>query len=97
MLFFQQIINSQSAGLVEKSRDMGATWTTVAFSVWLWLFRPGSAIGFGSRKELLVDRLGDMDSIFEKIRYTIKMLPGFLLPRRIRFEQKLFIYEVVES
>ena len=80
VLFFQQIINSQSAGLVEKSRDMGATWTTVAFSVWLWLFRPGAAIGFGSRKELLVDRLGDMDSIFEKIRYTIKMLPGFLLP-----------------
>ena len=81
VLFFQQIIDSQSAGLVEKSRDMGATWTTVAFSVWLWLFRPGAAIGFGSRKELLVDRLGDMDSIFEKIRYTIKMLPGFLLPR----------------
>lgn len=78
--FFLQLIENQSGGLIEKCRDMGATWTAVAFSVWLWRFRSGASIGFGSRKELLVDRLGDMDSIFEKIRYTISMLPGFLLP-----------------
>ncbi len=38
-------------GLVEKSRDMGATWLCCAFSVWLWLFHPGAAVGWGSRKE----------------------------------------------
>jgi hypothetical protein len=80
VLFFQQLIEEQCSGLIEKCRDMGATWTAAAFAVWLWRFRAGASIGFGSRKEMLVDRLGDMDSIFEKIRFIIKMLPAELLP-----------------
>ena len=80
VVFLSQLIDSKSSGLIEKCRDMGATWTCVAFSVWLWSFRPGASVGFGSRKEMLVDRVGDMDSIFEKIRYTVGKLPGFLLP-----------------
>ena len=28
-----------ASGLIEKSRDMGATWLCVAFSVWLFLFQ----------------------------------------------------------
>ena len=78
--FFLDLLKHDISGLVEKSRDMGATWTAVCFSVWLWLFHPGASIGFGSRKEMLVDRTGDMDSIFEKIRFTLKNLPPFLLP-----------------
>jgi len=38
-------------GLVEKSRDMGLSWLTVAVSVWMWLFHPQVIVGFGSRKE----------------------------------------------
>jgi len=67
-------------GLVEKSRDMGVTYLNIAFAVWLWLFHPGSKIGFGSRKEQLVDRLGDPDSIFEKIRVILRNLPKQFLP-----------------
>lgn len=74
-------IEGSENGLVEKSRDMGATWVCVALSVWLWLYFDGASIGWGSRKEMLVDRLGDPDSIFEKIRMTIRYLPEFLLPR----------------
>ncbi len=81
VIFFDQLLKNESAGLVEKARDMGATWVAVAFAVWIWLYKPGASIGFGSRKELLVDRLGDMDSIFEKIRWTVSMLPGFILPK----------------
>lgn len=58
---------------------MGATWLTAAFAVWMWLFRPGSAIGFGSRKLELVDKLGDPKSIFEKIRFILRHLPPWLL------------------
>ena len=79
--FLIDLIDNQTGGLVEKCRDMGATWVAVAFSVWLWRYRSGASIGFGSRKEMLVDRLGDMDSIFEKIRFTISQLPAFLLPK----------------
>ncbi len=67
-------------GLVEKARDMGATWLSCAFSVWLWLFHPNSAIGWGSRKESLIDRLGDPSSIFEKMRMILDNLPDFMLP-----------------
>lgn len=62
-------------GLVEKSRDCGVTWLSVGLSVSLWCLHDGIAIGFGSRKESLVDKLGDPDSIFEKIRHYVSNLP----------------------
>lgn len=74
-------VQTQTSAPVEKSRDSGATWIASAFAVWLWLFHPGSTVGFGSRKEILVDRNGDLNSIFEKIRSIIKYLPPWLLPQ----------------
>jgi phage terminase large subunit len=71
---------AQEDGLVEKSRDMGVTWLCVAHAVHGWLFRPGFAAGFGSRKLDLVDKLGDPDSIFEKIRILVAGLPPWMLP-----------------
>jgi len=78
--FYMGLIDEEEDGLIEKARDMGASWVSVVFSVWLWLFRPGSSVGWGSRKEILVDRRGDPDSIFEKLRMVIRYLPPFLLP-----------------
>ena len=75
-----ECMSNQEDGLIEKSRDMGATWMACSFSVWLWLFVPGSAVGWGSRKEALVDRLGDPGSIFEKMRAILRELPPSLLP-----------------
>lgn len=68
------------SGLVEKCRDMGATWECCSFSVCMWLFSEGSAVGFGSRKEQLVDKIGDPDSIFQKIRMLLDGIPSFFLP-----------------
>lgn len=79
--FIIALIERQESGLVEKARDMGATWILCAISVWLWLFWPGSSVGWGSRKEQLVDRIGDPDSIFEKMRMLIKGLPPEFLPK----------------
>lgn len=78
--FLLACLNGETDGLIEKCRDAGATWVCVAFSVWLWLFWPGIAIGWGSRKEQLVDKLGVMDSIFEKLRAVIRGLPPEFLP-----------------
>lgn len=80
--FLKACVDEQQNGLVEKSRDMGATWLCCAFSVWLWLYWPGAAVGWGSRKEQLVDKIGDPDSIFEKMRILIRHLPKFMLPAR---------------
>lgn len=71
---------TRTSAPVEKSRDSGATWMAAAFSVWMYLFTPGSSVGFGSRKEELVDLAGNPDSIFEKIRTIIRNLPWYLKP-----------------
>jgi hypothetical protein len=73
---------TKTSAPVEKSRDSGATWMAACFAVWLWLFYPGSITGFGSRKEILVDRNGDMNSIFEKVRTIIRLLPVYLKPKK---------------
>ncbi len=49
-------------------------------SVHLWRFYPGASVGWGSRKQDLVDKLGVVDSIFEKQRMIIKGLPRFFWP-----------------
>jgi phage terminase large subunit len=62
-------------GLTEKSRDMGVSWLSVALSCTLCLFHEGLAIGFGSRKEEYVDKLGSPKSLFWKGREFLKLLP----------------------
>ena len=71
---------AKEGGLVEKSRDTGVSWLCCAFAVHRWLFRDGQAIGFGSRKEIYVDRAGDPDSLFEKLRILIDCLPPWMRP-----------------
>lgn len=78
--FVYEALEDKEKGLWEKSRDYGATWVACGLSVWAWLYRPGSSVGWGSRKETLVDKLGDPDSIFEKIRQIIRALPPELRP-----------------
>ncbi|TNC14897.1 TerL protein [Methylobacterium terricola] len=82
--FLLECVKAEENGLVEKARDMGATWVCCAFSVWLWLFWPGAAVGWGSRKEQLVDRIGDADSIFEKMRIIVRGLPRQFWPAGFR-------------
>ncbi len=67
--------------LVEKTRDMGVSWLVVTVFLWFWL-QPISGNDFliGSRKFELVDRKGAQDTLLEKIRYNLKLLPPPLLP-----------------
>lgn len=66
---------AREPGLSDKSRDMGLTWMLASLIATLGLFNDGFAAGFGSRKEDLVDKAGDPDSIFYKIRMFISNLP----------------------
>lgn len=80
LVFLDECVRDQENGLIEKARDMGATWLACGWSVHHWLFVPDFAIGFGSRKEDLVDQPGILDSIFEKIRALIRRVPDIFLP-----------------
>ncbi len=62
-------------GLVEKTRQAGISWVTVALACTLCLFHPGLVIGFGSRKQELVDSLNDPKSLFHKARLFLSHLP----------------------
>ena len=68
-------------GLVEKSRDCGVSWLVIGWLTSMWLFEPGFSGGLGSRKEDLVDRKGDPDSLFEKIRLFLAGLPREFMPK----------------
>lgn len=79
--FVYQLIDEQENGLVEKCRDIGATWLACAISLHLFIFWHDEAVGWGSRKQELVDKLGDPDSIFEKMRLMLRRLPDIWRPK----------------
>lgn len=67
--------------LVEKSRKMGATWVIELGAEFMWHFRGGQSILFGSNKEDNVDMFGNPASLFGKLDYFLDKLPGWLRPR----------------
>lgn len=87
--FFEALRRDQESGLIEKARDMGATWVACAYCVWCLKYIGNDAIGWGSRKEALVDKLGDPDSIFEKMALIIKRLPPEMRPKVQRSNLKI--------
>jgi len=78
--FLHELREHGESGLIEKCRDAGATWLACGYSIWSWLFIDDDAIGWGSRKQELVDKIGDTSSIFEKMRKIIERLPDIWMP-----------------
>lgn len=66
---------AQEGGVVPKSRDVGASWVFMATAVTLCLFNKGLHIGFGSRKEEYVDKLGAPKALFPRARIFLEYLP----------------------
>lgn len=72
---------NKEPGLLEKSREIGASWICISLSICIWIFEPGSKIAFGSWKENKIDKIGDNDSIFEKGRMILRYLPSEFIPK----------------
>lgn len=66
---------ARESGLIEKSRDIGATWIAISLSCALCIFHDGVSIGFGSRKREYVDLTGSMKPILPKGRWFMEHLP----------------------
>ena len=74
--------------LIEKSRDMGASWMCLTVFYWRWLFRSMQSFLMVSRKEALVDGAGD--SLFAHIDFLMKGTPTWMVPTFKRNKLKLY-------
>lgn len=67
---------NQEPGITEKSRDCGLSWLAVGTAATICITRPGIVMGFGSRKEDYVDKIGDPKALFWKAREYVANLPA---------------------
>lgn len=65
----------QEKGTTVKSRDMGVSWLSIALGCTLSMLYEDVVIGYGSRKEEYVDKIGDPKSMFWKAREFCSLLP----------------------
>lgn len=71
---------------VEKSRDMGISWVTLAIILWFWLFESGFTAHLGSRIQDYVDD-GTAKSLFWKLEYMIRHIKDTaLLPKAFKLK-----------
>lgn len=83
--FLEDSVRGKTDLVCEKSRDVGVSYLNVLFAVHRWLFVPGFKSTFCANKFDQVDRRGDPDSIFEKIRIVVRGLPKWMLPKGFAF------------
>lgn len=77
--FYNQYLNNKG-GLVEKTRDAGATWLFVLCFVNEWRWRDGFSAGVGSNKLNAVNEKDNPKSIFTKIRQLLDSMPVWWMP-----------------
>lgn len=73
--WFLDLWKRRKPGLTEKSREMGLSWLTIALAATMCLFNDGVTVGFGSRKQEYVDKIGDPKSLLHKARQFINFIP----------------------
>ena len=83
LLRFENCVAEGEDILIDKSRDMGASWCCIDHIHWLMLFRrshkPTELLEM-SRNEDYVDKPGNMKSLFQKHDYINQWLPDWMRP-----------------
>jgi hypothetical protein len=75
------VIRRQTSGVVEKSRDEGATVGALDWMVHKWLMVSGFSAFLVSANEDLVDTNKNPNTLFEKIRFQLRLTPSWQLPK----------------
>lgn len=83
LLRFENCVAEGEDILIDKSRDMGASWCCADYLHWLMLFRrsekPTELLEM-SRNEDYVDKPGNMKALFQKHDYINQWLPEWMRP-----------------
>lgn len=72
--------------LIEKSRDVGATWMVLWLLLHQWLFRSHFQALIGSYRQEETDNFTTR-SLFGKLEFALRHLPGWLLPEGFEFRK----------
>jgi hypothetical protein len=64
--------------VIEKSRDMGATFMVLGVMLWKFLFYDDVSFLLGSNKQETVDKTGNHKALFQKLDAMLRRLPLFL-------------------
>ena len=76
--------------LIEKSREMGASWLCILIMVWFFIFHPRKAFLVISRDEDSVDNANDPNCLFAKIQFVIDHLPDWMVRQpRVKMKTKM--------
>jgi hypothetical protein len=89
-LWEAEVRGEETEILVDKIREMGLTWLIVWYYIWRWLFTKNWSGGILSRSETEVDdgTSEPSKSIFGKLRWSLNLLPDFLIPEGFTFKGK---------
>lgn len=74
-------IEDRSDVIVEKSREMGASWMCLLIMLWFFIFHPMSKFLCVSRNADAVDDRDDSDSLFWKLDYVLERLPEWMIEK----------------
>lgn len=75
---------------IDKTREMGVTYTTLGVLLWFWECQEASNFLVGSRKQDIVDNVGNVgsgevtnkeESLFGKLDYMTERIPSIILPQ----------------
>ncbi|MBA3766468.1 MAG: hypothetical protein H0W99_05675, partial [Acidobacteria bacterium] len=77
----ETVMHRRKGGVVEKSRDQGATVGALDWSAQKWLFVPGFCAFLSSATEDLIDSKKDPDTLFEKVRFQLRLTFSWMLPK----------------
>jgi phage terminase large subunit len=87
-------IEDQEDFVIEKSRDVGASWLLLLIFQWFWLFRDSVTFLVGSYAEQKVDKGGmDLQTLFGKLRYNLDKIPNWMKPEVYHTVKTFSIYD----
>lgn len=84
----------RTSGLIEKARDVGATLGWILWATHHWLFYHYFSGLLSSANEDLVDNKKDQDTLFEKIRFALRLQPTWLLPKGFQLDRDLTYMQI---